>query len=81
MRILIAEDDFVSRQLINKLLSPFGEVEIAANGKEAFTAAKMAYENNHSYDLICLDILLPGLDGQQALQRTDVVQGRVGADA
>jgi two-component system chemotaxis response regulator CheY len=69
MRILIAEDDFVSRQLINKLLSPFGEVEIAANGKEAFTAAKMAYENNHSYDLICLDILMPELDGIMVLKK------------
>ena len=69
MKVLIAEDDFISRKLLNTLLAPFGEVDIAANGKEAFTAVKMAIENNHPYDLICLDILMPELDGIMALKK------------
>jgi len=35
MKILIAEDDFVSRKLVNTLLSPLGEVDIAVNGNES----------------------------------------------
>ncbi len=69
MKILIAEDDFVSRKPINALLTPFGEVDIAANGKETFAAVKMAFENNHPYDLICLDILMPELDGIMTLKK------------
>lgn len=69
MKILIAEDDFVSRKIINTLLAPFGEVDIAVNGKEAFTAVKMAFENNQPYNLICLDILMPELDGIMTLKK------------
>ena len=35
MKILIAEDDFVSRKILNTILAPLGEVDIAANGNLA----------------------------------------------
>ena len=43
MRALIAEDDFTSRLLMQKLLAPYGESHVAINGKEAleaYTAAR-----------------------------------------
>jgi len=69
MKILIAEDDFVSRKIINTILAPLGEVDIAANGNEAFTAVRMAIEANEPYDLICLDIMMPEVDGIMALKK------------
>jgi two-component system chemotaxis response regulator CheY len=80
MKILIAEDDFISRKLLNTLLAPFGDVDIAANGKEAFTAVKMAIENNQPYDLICLDILMPELDGIMALKKIRQLETEKGLD-
>lgn len=71
MKILIAEDDFVSRKLLNTLLTPLGEVDIAANGQEAFIAVKMSFGTDQPYDLICLDILMPEVDGIIALKRSD----------
>ena len=68
MKILIAEDDFVSRKILNTQLASLGEVDIAANGKEALTAVKMAIEDNQPYDLICLDIMMPEMDGLEALK-------------
>jgi len=69
MKILIAEDDFVSRKILNTQLASLGEVDIAANGNEAFTAVKMAFETNQPYDLICLDIMMPEVDGIMVLKK------------
>ena len=69
MKILIAEDDFVSRKILNTQLTPLGKVDCAANGNEVFIAVKMAFEENQPYDLICLDIMMPEVDGIMALKK------------
>ena len=69
MRILIVEDDFTSRKLLQKILSQYGECDIAVNGEEAVEAFKLALEEASPYTLICMDIMMPVTDGQQALQR------------
>ncbi len=68
MKMLIAEDNFVARKLLNKQLGVLGEVDIAANGKEALEAVKMALDEHEPYGLICLDVTMPELDGIGALQ-------------
>ena len=45
MKALIAEDDFTSRLLLQKFLSPFGEVHVAVNGAEALEAFREAKKN------------------------------------
>ena len=78
MKILIAEDDFVSRKLVNTLLAPLGEVDIAVNGNEAIMAVKMAFKNNQPYDFICLDILMPEVDGIMALKKIRQLEAQKG---
>ncbi|SDL34946.1 two-component system, chemotaxis family, response regulator CheY [Maridesulfovibrio ferrireducens] len=68
MRALVAEDEFVSRKLISTFLSPLFEIDIAVNGKEAFEAYKMAFEEGKPYTLICMDIMMPEMDGITALE-------------
>ena len=68
MRILVVEDDFVSRKLLQKLLGHYGECDIAVDGKEAIDAFTMAVEEGKPYDLISMDIMMPNVDGQQALK-------------
>ena len=67
MRTLIVEDDFTSRLLLQTFLSRYGECHVAANGIEAVEAFRAAQENGHGYDLICMDIMMPGMDGQAAV--------------
>jgi two-component system chemotaxis response regulator CheY len=67
LNILIAEDDFVSRTVINEILSPFGTCDLAADGREASEAFAEALRLNRPYDLVCLDIMMPLLDGTQVL--------------
>ncbi|HXY77272.1 MAG TPA: response regulator [Candidatus Acidoferrales bacterium] len=68
MRTLIVEDDFTSRLLLQSLLSRYGECHVAVNGKEAVTAFRAAQESGQKYDLICMDIMMPEMDGQTALK-------------
>ena len=69
MKILIVEDDFTSRKFMLKFLSKFGECDITVDGKEAVDAFSMALEEDEGYDLICLDIMMPVLDGYQTLKQ------------
>lgn len=68
MRILIAEDDPVSATLLTALLSPYGNCETAADGAQAVRAFLGALAHGERYDLVCLDIMMPHLDGQETLE-------------
>lgn len=69
MRVLIVEDDFTSRLMIQKILQPYGEVHIAVDGDEALEAFQLAWQEQAPYELICLDIMLPKMDGQEVLKQ------------
>jgi two-component system chemotaxis response regulator CheY len=69
MKTLIVEDDFTSRLLLQASLSPYGECHIAVNGKEAVEAFQAARQQGQRYDLICMDIMMPEMDGQEALRQ------------
>ncbi len=60
MRVLIAEDDAVSRRLLQAALSKWGyEVIVTANGKEAWAALQQP----DAPALLILDWLMPEMDG------------------
>ena len=62
--ILIVEDD----DAINKLLSDIVS-EQAYNTQSAYSGTEaMLYINNGQYDLILLDMMLPGLSGEEVLK-------------
>ena len=67
MKILLAEDDFVTRKYMVSFLSKYGECDVTVDGMEAVDAFMMALEDGEPYDLICLDIMMPVMDGYQAL--------------
>lgn len=68
MRILIAEDDFACRKFLYKFLSSYGDCDITIDGIEAVDAFMMALEENKPYDLVCLDIMMPKMDGKKVLK-------------
>lgn len=68
MKILIAEDDFASRMFLYKFLRSYGECDLTVDGIEAVEAFLMAHDAGKPYDLICLDIMMPKVDGIKALK-------------
>ncbi|MHC5059570.1 MAG: response regulator [Planctomycetota bacterium] len=84
MNSLIVEDDFTARQLMQIYLSEFGKCFVAVNGKEAVQAVTQALDNGDPYDLIALDIMMPEMDGVEALKvirNIEKKRGITGLDA
>lgn len=68
MKCLIVEDDFAARRLLQRYLSGYGDCDVAVDGNEAVEAFSQATDEKEPYDLICLDIMMPNMDGHEALK-------------
>lgn len=81
MRILVVEDDFISRRLLCRYLETFGECDVAVNGNEALAVLRQALDTGERYDLVCLDIMMPGLSGQETLQELRRLEAASGLES
>ena len=68
MKILILEDDYTSRAILQKILSEYGDVTPTSDGRMTVNEFKKSIDNNTKYDLICLDIMVPEIDGHEVLK-------------
>ena len=68
MKSLLVEDEFTSRLILQKILSEHGQCDIAVNGKEATIAFRAALNEGSPYDVICMDIIMPEMDGREAVK-------------
>lgn len=69
MNILVVEDDFISRVLLQEFLKPYGTCHMASNGAEALIAVDGMLDRKTPYELICLDIMMPEMDGHTVLKK------------
>ncbi|MGL1901249.1 MAG: response regulator [Fibrobacterales bacterium] len=69
MKILIVDDNFINRKQLKFMLSELGDSDLANDGKEALEAISIAHQLNEYYDLICMDIMMPQMDGMEALEK------------
>ncbi len=67
MRVMIADDDLVSRNKLKKIMEPLGNIDLFEDGRPAVEAFQKAHENGEPYKLLMLDIVMPNMDGTQAL--------------
>ncbi len=81
MRILIVEDDLVSRRFLQKFLSRFGECDVVVDGMEALEAFLYSLKENIPYRLICLDIMMPKVDGIKVLKTIRELETQKGVPA
>jgi two-component system chemotaxis response regulator CheY len=74
LRMLLVEDDFTSRLLMQTFLSRYGECHIAVNGREAVEAFRSALDAGREYDLVCMDIMMPEMDGREAVRQVRALE-------
>jgi two-component system, chemotaxis family, chemotaxis protein CheY len=68
VKTLVVEDDFTSRLILQEMLGAYGPVHIAVNGREAVQAFRDATNAGEPYHLVCLDIMMPEMDGHDVLK-------------
>jgi two-component system, chemotaxis family, chemotaxis protein CheY len=78
MRFLVVEDDFGSRRMMQKLLAAYGDVDVVVDGEEAYQAFRIAWEEYKPYDVIFMDIMMPKMDGHEAVKRVRELEADLG---
>lgn len=79
-RFLIVEDDFVSRSILNTFLAQYALIDVAVSGEEAVEIFRKTMNGTFDwkYDLICMDILMPQLNGLEATRQIRCMEKEVG---
>lgn len=67
MRALVIDDRDTNRLLLLKFLSPWMEGDAAADGEDGVEAFEEALHEGKPYKLVCLDVMMPGMDGHETL--------------
>ncbi len=66
MRFLIVDDDESIHLFLQVILAPYGECATASTGDRAVEMFVEARDNGQPFDVVLMDILMPGMDGHQA---------------
>jgi len=76
MKALVVDDQDINREILSMMLEEFATVTTAGSGKEAIDAVAAAIDQNEPYDLICMDISMPTMQGHEAMQQIRALEGK-----
>lgn len=76
IRVLVVEDDRAQRELLASALRRTGDLELAGTAADGREGLRLARELE--FDVLVLDLVLPGLDGLELLRRYRKEGGRAG---
>jgi len=74
MKTLIVDDDIFNCKLLQSILKDYGECSIAMSGISAIQLFEEALKTEETYDLVCLDIMMPEKDGYETLREIRVIE-------
>jgi len=68
VRFLIVDDDESIHLYLQAVLAPFAQCDSALDGEKGVDLFNKAHANGEPYDVVMMDILMPGMDGHQAAE-------------
>ena len=78
MKCLIVEDDRISSQVLEKMISKHGSYHAVTDGKQAGEFFRQAHDSGSPYDLVLMDIMIPEVDGLQSVLAIRKAEGQLG---
>jgi len=80
MKILVVDDELVSRKKMMNIMAEFGQCEGVKNGKAAISAVKQSLTDWKPYSVITLDVSMPDISGTQVLSAIRTLEDERGLD-
>ncbi len=69
LRVLIVDDNATAREVLAAMVASFGwQAETATSGPEAIERLEAATAAGQSFDILCVDWIMPGMDGWETIQ-------------
>lgn len=78
MKCLIVEDDRVSSQVLEKMMTRYGSFDAVVNGQLAIERFRQAHESASPYDLVLMDIMMPEINGLQSVKAMRQMEVQLG---
>ena len=76
LRVLIADDNATARQVLSAMVESFGwQVQTASNGAQALQLLTAAAEQGAPFDILCVDCVMPEMDGWETIKQLRARQG------
>ncbi len=76
MKTLVVDDDYITSMVIQEMMLAYCSTDIAQNGEEAVRSFRNALESGDPYNVILLDIMMPEMDGQEALENIREIESK-----
>ena len=76
LRVLIVDDNATARQVLSAMVESFGwQAQTASNGAQALELLATATEQGTPFDILCVDWVMPGMDGWETIKHLRARQG------
>ncbi len=80
-KVLLMDDEEIIREVGSEMLNSFGlEVDLASDGQEAIRKYKASLKKNKPFDLVILDLTIPGgMGGKETIKELQILDKKVKA--
>ncbi len=74
MKVLVVEDHPITREFLRHFFEPMAECHVAENGETGVDAVVRSLDEDAPYDLVCMDLRMPKMDGHTALRQIRMIE-------